>query len=263
MNTRATNPTGHQIYPKRYFDASPTWFQWNKLTAVATHALRQERGFEGQNIYFHLNHPIRFVRLIGLIVDIELKAGKYLLLTLDDSSGACIEVKTELRAVKEDDHAEYPSNTIVDNVDCLVDWGLPSLSINKEAADIGTVVKLKGTLDSFRNTRQVRLERAWIVRDTNEEAKAWAETASWHRDVLSKPWMLSARKRAEIDEKINSDAAKERERMKKRHAIDSQYAEKKRKHFERVEARRRKQEEKYNAGALPGSGVTPLRITDS
>jgi hypothetical protein len=263
MNTRVTDPTGHQIYPKRYFDASPTWFQWNKLTAAAIHSLREERGFGGQNICFHLNHPIRFVRLVGLLVDIELKAGKYLLLTLDDSSGACIEVKTELRVVKEDDHAEYPSNTIVDNVDCFVSWGLPSLYINKEATDIGTVVKLKGTLDSFRNTRQVRLERAWIVKDTNEEAKAWAETASWHCDVLSKPWTLSPWKRSEIDEQINQDAAKERERLKKRKAMDLQHAEKKRKHFERVEARRKKQEEKYNAGALPGSQITPMRITDS
>jgi hypothetical protein len=263
MNTRATHASGLQIYPKRYFDASPTWFQWNKLTAAAVHSLRQERGFEGQNIYFHLNHPIRFVRLVGLIVDIELKANKYLLLTIDDSSGACIEVKTEIRSVKEDDHAEYPSNTVVDNVDCIVNWGVPSLFINKEVADIGTVVKLKGTLDSFRNVRQLKLERAWIVKGTNEEAKAWAETARWHCDVLTKPWVLGAAKRAEIDDKINQDAVKEREKMRKRKAMDSQHAEKKRRHLEKVEKRRRKEEEKFDVGALPGSHVTPLRITDS
>lgn len=263
MNTRASHPTGHQIYPKRYFDAAPTWFHWNKLTAAAIHALRHERGFEGQNIYFHLNHPIRFVRLVGIVVDIELKANKYLLLTIDDSSGACIEVKTEIRTVREDDHAEYPSNTVVDNIDCVVHWGVPSLFINKAATYIGTVVRLKGTLDSFRNVRQIKLERAWVVKDTNEEAKAWAETAQWHRDIMSKPWVLSERERAKIDEQIKRDAMKEREKMKKRKAMDSQHAEKKRKHLEKIEDHRRKKEEEYNAGALPGSHILPLRITDS
>ena len=262
MNTRATNPTPHQIYSKRYFDASPTWFQWNRLRAADVHSLREERGFEGQNIYFHLNHPIRFVRLVGLIVDFALVADKYLILTLDDSSGACIEVKTELRVVKEDDHAEYPSNTVVDNVDAVVNWGVPSLYINKEAADIGTVVKVKGTIDTFRKTRQLRLERAWIVKDTNEEAKAWAETAQWRRDVLSKPWVLTAARRAEIDEGINRELAKEREKMRKRRALDSQYAEKKRLRGEKAEARRRREEEKYDAGALVGSCLVPLRVTD-
>jgi hypothetical protein len=263
MNTRATIPTSHQIYPKRYFDASPTWFQWNRLRATDVHSLREERGFEGQNIYFCLNHPIRFVRLVGLIVDINLVADKYLILALDDSSGACIEVKTELRSVREDDHAEYPSNTVVDNVDAVVDWGVPSLYINKEPADIGTVVKVKGTIHTFRKTRQLRLERAWIVKDTNEEAKAWAETAQWRRDVLSKPWTLTAAQRAEIDEDINRELAKEREKMRKRRALDSQSAEKKRLRGEKAEARRRREAEKFDAGALVGSFYVPLRVTDS
>ena len=263
MNTRATHPVAYQIYAKRYFDASPTWFQWNRLSATDVHALREERGFEGQNIYFCLNHPIRFVRLVGLIVDINLVAEKYIILTLDDSSGACIEIKTEMRAVQEDDHAEYPSNTIVDNVDAVVTWGVPTLYVNKEPADIGTVVKIKGTIDTFRKNRQLRLERAWIVKDTNEEAKAWAETAQWHRDVLSKPWVLTATKRAEIDEKINRDAVKDREKMQKKRAMDSQHAERKRHRGERAEERRRREEEKYNAGALLGSHSVPMRVTDS
>ena len=175
MNTRAHHHSKHQIYPKRYFDASPTWFQWNKLTATQIHSLREERGFEGQNVYFHLNHPIQFVRIVGLIVDIEIRSNKFILITIDDSSGACIEVKTELRSIAQDDQAEYPSNTAVDSLDVILTWGVPNLLINKAQADIGTVVKFKGTIDKFRNVRQLKLERAWIVKDTNEEAKAWSE----------------------------------------------------------------------------------------
>lgn len=263
MNNNVKYTADHQIYPKRYFDASPTWFQWNRITAADVHELREVNGFEGQNIYFHLNHPIRYVRLVGMVVDVEVKSNKYILITLDDSGGACIEIKTEFRNIKEDDHAEYPSNTVVDNVNVDVSLGIPSVRINNESTGIGTIMKAKGTLDSFRKTRQLKLERAWIVKDTNEEAKAWSETAQWRRDVLSKPWVLTRNDRDEIDEQIKRDAAKDRERSRKRKAWDAKYAEKKKRHLEKVESRRKRQEVKYNAGALAGSNAMPSRVTDS
>lgn len=263
MNNRVTRPSGLQIYSRRYFDASPTWFQWNRLLANDVHGLREEYGFEGQNIYFHLNNPIRYVRLVGLVVDIEIKSNKYILITLDDSSGSCIEVKTQFRNIKEDDHAEYPSNTDVDNVDVHISLGIPAILINKESIDIGTVVKVKGTIDSFRRTRQLKLERAWTVKDTNEEAKAWSETAQWHRDVLSQPWVLTKAQRDEIDEQIAKDAVKDREMSRKRKVWDAKYAEKKKRHLEKHESRRKREEERLNAGALPGSNVIPARVTDS
>lgn len=263
MIRRATNPSSYDIYPKRYFNASPTWFAWNNLTAADVNSLRTEPGFEGQQIYFHLNHPIRFVRLVGLIVDIEIKAGKHILISLDDSSGACIEIKTSLRQVKEDDHDEYPSNTLVDNLDVHTNLGATSVCINKQPIEIGTIVKAKGTLDSFRNTCQLKLERIWVVKDTNEEVKAWSETANWKRDVLSKPWVLTREQREKIDEQIARDESKERERSKRKRAHDAKYAEKKKRKLEKVEMKRKREELKYNAGALPGSSLLPMRMTDS
>ena len=262
MSNNVENPLGHQIYPKRYFDASLTWFCWNKLTAKDVHGLQEVNGFEGQNVYFQLNHPIRYVRLVGMVVDVEVRSNRYILITLDDSSGSCIEVKTRFRDVKADDHAEYPSNTVVDNVDIHINLGLPSVQINKEPIDIGTIIKVKGTIDSFRNIRQLKLERAWAVKDTNEEAKAWAETAEWRRDVLSNPWVLTKTQRDAIDEQIQLDAVKERDKSRKRRAWDAKYAEKKKRRVEKVESRRKRHEDKYNAGALVGSGVIPARVTD-
>lgn len=263
MSKRTKASANYEIYPKRYFDASPTWFAWNNLTATDVNSLRTEPGFEGQQIYFHLNHPIRFVRLVGLLVDVEIKAGKFILLSLDDSSGACVEIKTTIRKVKEDDHAEYPSNTLVDNLDVLTSLGVPTVYINKQTADIGTVIKAKGTLDTFRNTRQLKLERIWTVKDTNEEAKAWSETASWKQDVLAKPWVISREKRGEIDEEIRQNELKERERSKKRKAFDARHAEKKRQKLEKAELKRKREEQKYDAGALKGSNIVPTRVTDS
>lgn len=263
MITRATKCPSYDIYAKRYFNASPTWFAWNNLTAADVNSLRTEPGFEGQQIYFHLNHPIRFVRLVGSVVDVEIKAGKHILISLDDSSGACIEVKTSLRQVKEDDSAEYPSNTLVDNLDVHTSLGVTSVYINKEPIEVGTVVKAKGTLDSFRNTRQLKLERIWIVKDTNDEVKAWSETANWKRDTLSKPWVLTREKREQIDEQIQRDEINERERSKRKRAHDAKDAEKKKRKLEKAEMKRKREELKYNAGALPGSGTVPMRVTDS
>lgn len=263
MSTRARSSNDPPIPFKRYFDASPTWFAWNHLTAADVAALRTEPGFEGQHIYFHLNHPIHFVRLVGLLSYVEIKAGRYLLLTLDDGSGACIEVKTTLRERKAGDHAEYPSNTLVDNVDVHVELGLPALRINNEPVEIGTVIKAKGTIDTFRNTRQLKLERIWVVKDTNEEVKAWAETAKWKRDVLSRPWNLTQAERDDIDARIEKHAEKERERSQKKHAHNKQHEERKKRKLEKDERRRKREEEMYNAGALPGSGSIPTRITDS
>jgi len=46
----------------------------------------------GQNIYFHLNHPIRYIYLIGVVVEIDFWE-RFAILTIDDGSGAVIEVK--------------------------------------------------------------------------------------------------------------------------------------------------------------------------
>lgn len=258
-----TNGRKHVIYPRRYFDASPTWFQWNKLTASDVLGLREEPGFEGQHVYFNLNHPIRYIRLVGLVVDIELtKGGKYLLISLDDSSGACIEIKAELRERKPDDLAEYPSNTFVDNLDVTVNLSTPHVYVDRHPLSIGTVIKVKGTIDSFRGKRQLKLERIWVVKDTNEEAKAWAETAQWKQDVLSRSWVLTESQRQEIDAQLEREALKEREREKKRKLVGNEYAAKKAKKLEKREEKRRRDEAKLDQGALPHSHVLPSRVTD-
>ncbi|KAI9654448.1 MAG: hypothetical protein M1831_005414 [Alyxoria varia] len=83
------------IYPAFCFKASPTYNKWVKLTAADVHALRREPGFEGQNVFFHLNHPLRYVYLCGPVVAIDFITSRYVLFTLDDSSGANVEIKIE------------------------------------------------------------------------------------------------------------------------------------------------------------------------
>lgn len=47
MSAAELLPLGHQIYPAKYFTASPTYNTWVKITAADILALRHETGFEG------------------------------------------------------------------------------------------------------------------------------------------------------------------------------------------------------------------------
>lgn len=258
MNS-VVHASAHQIYPKRYFSASPTWLHWNKLTAADVHALRTERGFEGQKVYFYANHPIKFVRVVGLLLEIEqIAEGKYTLLTLDDGSGECIVVKIKRREQADDGNGPPPSNTEVDNVSVHVDLGLPMLFLEKKPVELGSVVKVKGTIDTFRDVRQLELQRLFTVKDTNMEAKAWSEVAQWKRDILSRPWVLSQAERDAVDEKSRVDERKERERAKRKRELSGRVSDKKRRHDEKRECRRKKEEARYDAGALKGSNAIPM-----
>ena len=251
-------PSRHHIYPKRYFGDSATWFAWNKLTAKDVHALREEPGFEGQDIYFYLNHPIRFVRLVGLVVQIDVVSeGKWTLLTLDDSSGANIEVKIEKRRRIAGDDDEYPSNTYVDNVHVLVNTGQATILVNSQPLELGTVIGAQGTITAFRQSRQLNLKRIFRVKDTNEEATHWLRAANWKQQVLSKPWILSRQRQDEIDEEVRQAELKEQKRAKSKRKKQAKYGEKYRQKQAAQEEKRQVVEEMFNNGALPGSEVLP------
>ncbi|KAJ5928433.1 hypothetical protein N7466_007389 [Penicillium verhagenii] len=79
------------IYPAYCFKASPTHFAWVKMAIADVHRLKKPRNFEGQKVFFYKNHPVRFVTVAGLIVS-RTEVFRRTILTLDDSSGATIEV---------------------------------------------------------------------------------------------------------------------------------------------------------------------------
>lgn len=243
-----------RLYPARYFDASPTWNQWNRLTAADVHALRKEAGFEGQNVYFHLNHPIRFVRLVGVVVDIDQVAnGKYTLVTVDDGSSQCIITKIVRRELAKGDNADYPSNTTIDNLDVHVVMGIPIIFVGSQRVDVGSLIKVKGTISTFRGLRQLELKRIFTMEDTNAEVQAWAEIAAYKRDVLSSPWSLSAAEIDAMDQKLRREERREQSRAKKKRDYNAKHEQKRRRHLEKYEAKRLAEEKKFNAGALEGS----------
>jgi Skp family chaperone for outer membrane proteins len=170
-------------------------------------------------LYFHLNHPIRYVRLVGVVVAIDDINLKYTVVTIDDGSGATIELKIVRIPPAERNPVDTSSLTSLDNVKVISRPGVFEVVVDNLRLDIGTVVKAKGTISEFRGIKQLNLKRIWVVSTTDEEAQSWAETAAFKQEVLSKPWHLTSAEHRQIKAKIKSEKKKlqEYERRKSEH----------------------------------------------
>jgi FMN phosphatase YigB (HAD superfamily) len=73
----------------------------------------------------------------------------------------------------------------------------------------GTLVRVKGTLSTFRDRMQLHLERFWLVGDTNAEMRFLDDRLRFLMEVLSVPWALSD---GEV-EKLRRDAERSDERV--------------------------------------------------
>ena len=133
--------------------------------------------------------------------------------------------------------------------------GEPTLHLRHQAIHLGDVLEAKGTVSVFRDTRQIELKRLFGVNNTNAEAAAWAKTAQWMRDVLGRPWVLTAKEREVLDKKIAQEEKVERARTRGKREWEAKHGEKKKRHEEKAEAKRKRAEVRYNEGALKGSAI--------
>jgi hypothetical protein len=182
---------------------------------------------------------------------------KYTVLTVDDGSGANVEVKIVRLTPGIYDASKCPSNTTVDNVHIVSKLGVFELTVDRQQVDIGTTIKAKCTISEFRGAKQLEMKRAWIVSTTNEEAQAWAETAAFKREVLSRPWHISSteHKRIRKEIKMEQRKAQEYETLKAEHEVKKEERRQAREEYmaqreAKLETRRRKEEVMMNAGAL-------------
>jgi hypothetical protein len=211
----------------------------------------------GQRIYFHLNHPIRYVRLVGAVVAIDDINLRYTVLTLDDGSGATIELKIVRTIPADKNPVDTSSKTEVDNVHVISRLGVFEVTVDGQPLDIGSVIKAKATISEFRGVKQLEMKRVSIVTTTDEEARAWTETAAFKQKVLSKPWHISSSEHKKIKHSIKAEKKQLREYERRK----AEYEVKKEEHRlareaynqereKKLEARRRKEEVIMNAGAL-------------
>ena len=117
--------------------------------------------FPGQKIYFYLNHPIKWVRLVGIIVSFDNFKARWVFI-LDDSSGATIEVMCPR------DTAYIPNELCATTSETAGRLGDPDVARGKSVTgnkidmggiELGAVVKVKGGIGTFRGEKQILLER--------------------------------------------------------------------------------------------------------
>ncbi|EFQ30298.1 OB-fold nucleic acid binding domain-containing protein [Colletotrichum graminicola] len=175
------------LYPRYCLHLSPTFNTWCLLHASDIHALESVPEYEVQNFYFHKNLPIKWARIVGIVVAIDDFPGRRIY-TVDDSSGACIECVVALKTPPPSDASAPKPDTR--------GW----LSSNRPQpqppadcvdVDVGSVVDVKGGLATFREEMQIRVEKVRILKSTEQEVALWERRTRFRNEVLLQPWVLS------------------------------------------------------------------------
>ncbi|KAF4982298.1 hypothetical protein FZEAL_2047 [Fusarium zealandicum] len=203
------------IYPRYCFHLAPTVNNWCLFHVADIHGLDQHEGFEGENFYFYRNLPIKWVRIVGVVVAIDEFAGRRVY-TVDDSSGACIECTVVIPTPSEEENGtgsmERSDPKTVDT-----NRNPPRAPAIFADIDVGSVVDVKGGLSTYRDERQLGIEKMIALRSTAQEVALWEKRIKFRCEVLEKPWVLRnrdmrrCRKEAERSEE---EAERKRKRIK-------------------------------------------------
>ncbi|KKK21181.1 hypothetical protein AOCH_005130 [Aspergillus ochraceoroseus] len=200
----ATSSEASQLtfYPAFCFKASPTHFTWKKNP--------------DQGLFFYLNHPIRFVSVMGIIVA-RTEVPRRTILTLDDSSGATIDIVVLRAEESESQRGTSPSlksEPELDGLHPVQRQPQPHLTattqtaLSIEALAVGAPVHIKGTLSVFRSTVQIQLERFFPVRETGAEMRFLDQRCRFLVEVLSVPWWVGEAEMARLREMVDEEGRK-------------------------------------------------------
>ncbi|KAJ9165651.1 hypothetical protein NKR19_g235 [Coniochaeta hoffmannii] len=230
-----TGESPNVIYPQYCFHLSPTIEKWCRFRARDIHGLTSHRGFEGQDLYFHLNHPVKWVQVAGVVVAIDEFYGKRSY-TIDDSSGATIECL--LNVPKQNANLAAIGATAADGTaDGKDKSGNKVKTDSAEDAttredvkpvidgdiDVGDILLVKGHVTVFRNNKQIRVYKISHLRCTEEEVQFWKKMAEFYGEVLSKPWSLTEKelRRCRKEATRSGDAEPREPKRSKRKAGDA------------------------------------------
>lgn len=182
---------GHPLYPQYCFKLSPTVNTYAHMHACDIDALTTHSGFHGQNLFFHLNHPIQWVRVAGIVVAIDEYPGRRIY-TVDDSSGVCIECLVDVPRADAALTAAV-SGAKVDSKNLGKAELTPPAPkrVVPDEVDVGTLIDVKGGLSLFRGYKQIKILKATILRSTEQEVFFWEKIREFRHDVLAEPWQLT------------------------------------------------------------------------
>ncbi|OJJ47197.1 hypothetical protein ASPZODRAFT_132159 [Penicilliopsis zonata CBS 506.65] len=225
-------------YPAYCFKASPTHFTWVKISALDLQNLKR-----GIGVYYYLNHPIRYVYLAGLIVS-RTEAPWHTILTLDDSSGETAEVVIKKQSMQSNETVEqveqeekeqegYEKEVEEEGGGGGGGGGEVHISTTEKSIldisklEVGVLVKIKGSITTFRTINRVQMERFEILADTNEEMCFLRDRTRYFVEVLSVPWKLSAEEVAQLhreaeqdEEELQAKRKRAERRVKKRARLE-------------------------------------------
>jgi len=238
------------FYPACTFKASATWTTWVKLTAHDIHhVLKPHDKYseittsaplgrdDAPRLLFYLNHPIQFVQLIGVVVVFEDYFEKFWLFTIDDSSGATLDVKCRKPDKEKGDRKDAEPTE-----DQLLQSTLTTLQI-------GTVVQAKGTLSTFRSTRQLSLLRLSIIRETTHEMALVSSRTSFLNSTLSRPWILSSADQKKLYREAQGEKEEENSRAARRRKREAKKLEREEKHARLIREQYAMEEEERRVAA--------------
>ena len=182
--------------------------------------------------------------LVGVIVA-RTDVYKRTILTLDDSSGATIDIvvmksdpdsipkpkpQQHTKKAEEEEQEEEPSQQQRSQTQAGPETAEEThiAATTKTTVDItpltpGTTIKVKGTLSTFRATMQLQLERVFAVPDTNAEVHFLDQRIRFLVEVLSVSWVLTGeeierlrRDAEEEDERVEEEQERARKRQRKK-----------------------------------------------
>ena len=171
----------------------------------------------GEGFFFFKNLPIKWVRIVGVVVAID-DFANLRAYTIDDSSGACIEAIISVTAGPK----PAGSNATTGDESAASE---PPVGLTGPAPtpydhiDVGCVVDVKGALSMFRDEKQIKVEKMLAVKGTSDEIKLWEKRAKFRAEVLSKPWVLEDKTIRRCRREAERSAAEEEKRTKRLKAL--------------------------------------------
>lgn len=147
------------------------------------------RPLDDQRYFIFLNHPIKWVRIAGIVVAVDEYPGRRVY-TVDDSSGLCIECLIDIP--RPPPPAAAASTMLTEVVTTPATTAAdPGTSKVPDGVDVGTVVDIKGELALFRDHKQIKILKTSILRSTEHEVVFWEKLRDFRQSVLDKPWVLT------------------------------------------------------------------------
>ena len=202
-------------YPSELWNRSHTYKRYVRLSIADIHRLHRLDGptaarkdEPGGSVFYMLNHPIRWVQVVGRIVVAEAREQKDLIV-LDDGSSATVDIWIGEEKIRK---------SILLTRDDEDLWIQPKKR-QEVALCPGDCIKIKGELmQTWYGVRQVEVFELERLHDPNLELQFWRTRLSFRQAVLEKSWVATEEQLASyraIIRKRNKSKSKQRNQEKK------------------------------------------------